>query len=636
LVVGLAVAAFLASFGLLHYGPFTRGLLLDTPLYERYGDAIVHRGEIPYRDFSVEYPPAALPVFAAPSLLASAGDFSSYARWFEVEMLLCGAAAAALAGLLLNRRGGGAVRVGATTLLVGLAPLALGPVVLSRYDLWPAALTAAALAALLSERPRIAFALLGLAIAAKGYPLVLVPLFATDVARRRGIHESAMSAGILLLAVGAVVAPFLALAPHGLWASLDGQANRPLQIESLAASALLVAHQLAGLPLTEVSSHGSDNLAGKLPGTLATLQSLLAVATLALLWISYARASSDRDRLLRYLAATVCAFIALDRVLSPQYLIWLMALVPLVRGRRGTLASILLVASMLLTQLWFPRHYMELAYGFAPRESWLVAARDLCLLALLLVLVLPHRPGRRTSRYAVAALVAAAAAAAGMALISSNPARAATHIGLLVETGTPTRCQARAVAPASTPGSVQFASTTLPNPGGPACITVRLTTHSQHQLFSAAYRNAFDTTNPRRNYLGNTGRCTNTATATHNTITYAFKAPAIHPLVIEVEDCNTSGAVPPYTLDITAGSGHRINLSAANARRTGREVLITWHATHATTYTVYRQTNHTLTPLGHAHNQLSDTPTGPTTLYWIRATTAHSGWLWHGPLTPQP
>jgi len=85
------------------------------------------------------------------------------------------------------------------------------------------------------------------------------------------------------------------------------------------------------------------------------------------------------------------AFIAFSKVLSPQFLIWLIPLVPLVRGRRGVAASALLGLALLLTQLWFPIRYWDLALRFAAFPSWLVVARDLVLLALLAVLVVPLR-----------------------------------------------------------------------------------------------------------------------------------------------------------------------------------------------------------------------------------------------------
>jgi hypothetical protein len=46
LVVALAVATFLAAWGTLHYGFYTHRLLLDTPIYEKYGDATL-RGQVP-------------------------------------------------------------------------------------------------------------------------------------------------------------------------------------------------------------------------------------------------------------------------------------------------------------------------------------------------------------------------------------------------------------------------------------------------------------------------------------------------------------------------------------------------------------------------------------------------------------
>ena len=94
----------------------------------------------------------------------------------------------------------------------------------------------------------------------------------------------------------------------------------------------------------------------------------------------------------------MCAFVALGKVLSPQFLIWLVPLVPLVRGRRGLWASVLLGIAVVLTQLWFPFRYFRLALDFEAGLSWLLLARDLTLVALVAVLLLPVREQRDKSR----------------------------------------------------------------------------------------------------------------------------------------------------------------------------------------------------------------------------------------------
>ena len=61
-----ALALFAGSWIALHHGWLARGEIIDTPVYENYGDAML-RGEVPYRDFAVEYPP----------VMAPAGEMSS-------------------------------------------------------------------------------------------------------------------------------------------------------------------------------------------------------------------------------------------------------------------------------------------------------------------------------------------------------------------------------------------------------------------------------------------------------------------------------------------------------------------------------------------------------------------------------
>jgi uncharacterized membrane protein len=361
-VAAAAGGLFLLCWGLVHLDYWSRGALVDWPTYQRYGDAILNHGLVPYRDFAVEYPPGALVVFIPPAA------FADYAAAFAWEMAVVGVLLVAVVA---------AIRWQAA-LYVAFAPLLAGSLILSRFDLWPALLTVAALAALLGQRHRLGWGLLGAAVAAKLWPLVLVPLVLVWSYRAGRIRAALVG----LAVTAAIFVPFAIVAPHGLWNSVSGQASRPLQIESLGAS-LFTAF---GHP-TVISSHGSQNISGH--GAVAAFFAVLQLATLVALWIAFARGPATGDRLVRYSAAAVCAFIAFGKVLSPQFLLWLIPLVPLVRGRRGVAATVLLTVALDLTQAWFPRRYWDYVYAFDGAGA--VLARNLALVALLAVLAWPDR-----------------------------------------------------------------------------------------------------------------------------------------------------------------------------------------------------------------------------------------------------
>ena len=383
--IALGLVLLTISWGLLHVGFWHRNPIIDTPLYQGYGEKVVD-GQVPYRDFPVEYPPAALPVFVLPAL----ADDDDYGSAFELLMWACAVATIVLLAVTLSAAGAGTVRLYAATAFAGIAPLLLGSVILTRFDLWPAALAAGALAALVSGRNRLGLGVLGLATAAKLYPAVLLPIALVWVARRRGPREAALGLGVFAAVIVAIVLPFAILSPGGVAHSLTTQLGRPLQIESLGAAILLAAHQLGLYDPTVVSTHGSQNLSGSLPGAVAAVETALQLLALVAVWLLFARGRPDRDRLLVASAAAVVAFIAFGKVLSPQFLIWLLPLVPLVGGSAGIAACWVFAGALVTTQLWFPNRYWDVV-ALEP-TGWLVLVRDLLLVALLAVLVAAIRP----------------------------------------------------------------------------------------------------------------------------------------------------------------------------------------------------------------------------------------------------
>jgi uncharacterized membrane protein len=372
-LVGVAFLVFTAAWVALHHGPLAHSQIVDIPVYQRYGEAMT-RGAVPYRDFVPEYPPLALPVFLVPAAVTHTE--SAYRNVFELLMVACGGALLAFVAIASR---GSRIAVG----FVALLPLLLGTVVQTRFDLWPAALALAALAAFLRGRDRVGAGVLGAAFAAKLYPGVLLPLAVAWVWRRKGRREALVALGVFAAVAAVCFVPFLLLAPAGVVHSFGRQLGRPLQIESLGAGLLLAAHQVFGLGITMRSGAGSQNLVGTLPDAVAVAQSVVQAVALVAVCVRFARGPAEPERLARYSAAAVVAFVALGKVLSPQFLIWIVPLVALLRVR----ALALLAAALLVTQLWFPFRYWQLVRHFDPFASWLVLVRDLLLLTLLLAIL---------------------------------------------------------------------------------------------------------------------------------------------------------------------------------------------------------------------------------------------------------
>jgi len=385
--VAMMVGLFVAG---IERGP---GTLTDTPVYRLYGERIAS-GDLPYRDFVVEYPPGALVPFVVAALVSSTPD--GYDSAFQSMMIYALALSSVLIVLSLEALRARPWHVGLSVgaFLVGIA--LLGPFVVTRFDLYAAAVTLAAVCAILHRRKHLGPALLGVAIATKIYPAVLLPLLVTRIWRSEGRAAALRGLGLTVGTTLAIYLPFAILAPEGVARSIWRQVGRPLQIESLGSGVLLALHHAFGMPLGWASGSGSQNLTGAVATVASAATTVVGVAALALVWVRFACGDTESAaRFARYGAAAIVAFVAFGKVSSPQFLIWLLAVVVLVPGLRGIGAGGLLLAACALTRLWFPRTYWDLVKQFDATASWLVLARDILLVGVLVVLIARVRARER-------------------------------------------------------------------------------------------------------------------------------------------------------------------------------------------------------------------------------------------------
>ncbi|MGW8061080.1 glycosyltransferase 87 family protein [Streptomyces ziwulingensis] len=313
-------------------GPDVTG---DVSVIYRDWSEILRTGTFPLNDVTWQYPPAAALAMLSPALL----PFLEYATAFFV--LACVTDLAVLALLWRAGRGPGRSPRGAWVWVAGV-PL-LGPTVYARYDVM---VTAVAVAALLAagRHPRVAGALAALGALLKVWP-VLVLL---------GMRGRAPRAAAAL--TGAALAALFAVVP-GAFAFLTFQRERGTEVESLGALVFHVARHF-GWDGEVLLHYGSVEFLGPYVGAVST--AALALTALSFGWLLLWRLAASRftaHTAADAAFAAVLVFTVTSRVISPQYLVWLIGLAAVCRCFRASrmrVPAVLVLAASPVTVLEFP------------------------------------------------------------------------------------------------------------------------------------------------------------------------------------------------------------------------------------------------------------------------------------------
>jgi len=369
-------------------GPFSDTTVNDLFVYRTYADLLA-AGQLPYLDFGFEYPPlAALGLWLAG---LPGRDEATYAVSFA---LLMAPFVLAIQWLAARLAGGGRARVTVAWLLV-LTPVLIGASLRTHFDALPVALALAGLLALARERTSIGFALLGLGTMTKLFPALLA---ATAIVwlvargeRRAALRGAAIFVVVLLVAIS------LPFAGDGYVDALRFHRDRPVQIESTPATVLFA---LGGSEVTGTNLRPdrfkSNGLDGGAAETVARLFAVaLALALVAILALA-ARRPDVRQLVLCGFAA-VLAFVALGKVLSPQYVIWLAPFAALAWVWRERIVALLTAGAIVLTQVEFPSRYFDLINEQTDVIAIVAVRNALLLTALAVLAVALARGGARAA-----------------------------------------------------------------------------------------------------------------------------------------------------------------------------------------------------------------------------------------------
>ena len=320
----LIIAFAIACIGFL-IAVFALGLETEV-IRDRYWKDVepLFNGQIPI----MEYPPFALVFMAVPRLFGWTPEAYEVCYVIEVFVFM-------VIGLIYTDKL--AIHFGKDRkncmLVYSVLMVLLLEFVTDRYDIFPAVLTLISFYCFVKSRYAWAFVLIAIGTMTKLYPAMLFPIYWLLFVAKGEWKEAWKGTAVFAIAILAIVVPVMIVEPDMIWNFLNYHSDRPLQIESVAAS-LIYPFSMFGLIKVSITnaadpgSFGSDNLIGDVPDAVAgILTPLMVICVLAVcFYFAYVYSKADEDGRLKVLgyavAGVMMVFMIVGKVFSAQYLIW--------------------------------------------------------------------------------------------------------------------------------------------------------------------------------------------------------------------------------------------------------------------------------------------------------------------------
>jgi hypothetical protein len=372
----------------------------DVALYSRYASEIL-KGRTPYRDFPAEYPPLAFVPIVLPGL-SSPATTGGYLRWFLIENIVLSVMLAISLWRILRVELSPPIALRGLALFLVLAG-SLSWVLLLRFDVFPALLAVLSIGALARGRPTLAGIWAALGMCAKLYPIFLIAVLAGYLLAERKFSSLGRLVAGCAIALLAVFLPFALITDGKVFMFLEYHQDRGLHVESVAGGFLLLAHHLHWAAVELQFKFNSFQLASPWADR---IQNGMFLSTLALVgsaavrsWFLMSKAHRQEGRVKLRSAAALAFFVILvsmisSKVLSPQYMIWLMPFAGFLRFRQAVLFLGICVMSTAL----YPFLYLRLL-DMDLTTILLLNLRNGLMVGLAVWLACPRQKPRETSSW---------------------------------------------------------------------------------------------------------------------------------------------------------------------------------------------------------------------------------------------
>lgn len=311
----------------------------DLQVYYTVSKNIIVNGLLPYRDFPLEYPPLAIIPTIIPQLLCLIGatQFEGFVVFFALQNLLMGWCMGRVVLITANvfLKAPRAVEVSQMYWLLWGISL---PIFLFRYDGFVALSTILFIYFIVTASPAVSGVWLAVGILVKIYPIVFfLPVMIYCVVNKQFRDLLLFLSGFSAVFVLGLGTTYL-LVGNDLVTFLKYHQLRGIQIESVLGGFLLLWYKILDLPLNTVSNFGAIHLVTSRTQSLLRIVSWGFPLSYLLLSGSIYRFFCKQNKvsfelLLSALGAVLMLFLVFNKVLSPQYLIWLLPIVPFLRPK---------------------------------------------------------------------------------------------------------------------------------------------------------------------------------------------------------------------------------------------------------------------------------------------------------------